>query len=84
MENMEELSPEERSLDERNLQEFYLHSLVDSLSTPETLTIPARWDTEAGYHVVLLDDAQVIFKDALYFADNGHMIPFMKDDDSQE
>ena len=70
---------EERNLDERKLQEHYL-----PLSTPETLTIPARWDTETGYHVVLLDDAQVIFKDALYFVDNGDVIPFMKDNDSQE
>ncbi|KAK3825685.1 MAG: hypothetical protein J3Q66DRAFT_309130 [Benniella sp.] len=75
---------EERSLDERKLQEFYLHSPVNSLSTPETLTIPARWDAEAGCHVVLLDDVQVIFKDAHYVAENGCTIPFMKDNDSQE
>jgi hypothetical protein len=75
---------EERSPDERKLQEFYLHSPVDPQSTPETLTIPARWDAETGYHVVLLVDTQVIFKDALYFVDNGDIIPFMKDNDSQE
>jgi hypothetical protein len=76
---MEECSP-----DERKIQEFYLHSPVDLLSTPETLTIPARWDAETGYHVLLLDDARIIFKDALHFVDNGDIIPFMKGDDSQE
>ncbi|KAF9359804.1 hypothetical protein BGX34_008125 [Mortierella sp. NVP85] len=84
MENMEERSPEERSPNERNLQEFYFHSPVDPLSTPETVTIPARWDTETGYHVVLLDDAQVVIKDAVCFARSGCIIPFMKDNDSQE
>ncbi|KAK3825540.1 MAG: armadillo-type protein [Benniella sp.] len=68
----------------RYLQEVYLHSPGDILSDPETLAIPARWDAEAGYPIVLLSDVQLVFKNAHRFLDNGEIVPFLKDNGLQE
>ncbi|KAF9354310.1 hypothetical protein BGX34_011101, partial [Mortierella sp. NVP85] len=69
---------------ERYLQELCLHSPVGHPSNRETLAIPARWDASTGCHIVLLSDAQLVFKDALRFMDNGNEVPFINGDDLQE
>jgi hypothetical protein len=69
--------------DERYLQEVYLSSPGNSLSVPETVAIPTRWDADAGY-LILLSDVQLVFKNARRFLDNGEIVPFLKDNGLQE
>ncbi|KAK3824677.1 MAG: armadillo-type protein [Benniella sp.] len=63
------------------LQKLYLHSSEDPLSSPESFAVPARWDAEAGYHVVLLHEIQLVFQHPIRFVEN---IQFIKDDESRE
>ncbi|KAF9967264.1 hypothetical protein BGZ65_000091, partial [Modicella reniformis] len=69
------------SSDNQHLQEHHLQELC--LHSSEIVAIPARWDVKTGHYVVLLNEAQQIFKDAVLFLDNGDIVPFVKDD-SQE
>ncbi|KAF9361953.1 hypothetical protein BGX34_006811 [Mortierella sp. NVP85] len=63
------------------LQKLYLHSSADPLSSAEPFAVPARWDSEAGYHVVLLHEIQLVFQHPIRFVDD---IRFIKDDNSRE
>ena len=63
------------------LQKLYLHSSAGSMSSPESFAVPARWDAESGYHVVLLHEIQLVFQHSIRFVDD---IQFIKDDASRE
>ncbi|KAF9962439.1 hypothetical protein BGZ65_009157, partial [Modicella reniformis] len=74
----------DQHLQEHHLQELCLYSSEGSLTSPEIVAIPARWDVKTRHYVVLLNEAQQIFKNAVHFLDNGYIVPFVKEDDDSQ
>jgi hypothetical protein len=71
------LSDVDAKISDTRLQTFRTNQTV------EHVIVPARWDPDAGQHVVYWEDIRRIFASARAVLNNGEPVPFLENANSE-